>query len=163
MGIPKDFFKKMFGSKKIKIKTLGCEINVDATRIGEKLDYAQDKLDAQVWEDLQIYMPFGQGDLIKETDMINKSTRGEVYAYPPESDYGHYQYEGIKYIDPVYGIGAFYSPEYGFWSRPGVEKIPSDEPLFYGKPTAESHWDEVAIENHREQWIQVVKNAIKKG
>jgi len=26
---------------------------------------------------------------------------------------------------------------------------------------AESHWGEVAIENHKNQWVQVVKNVFK--
>lgn len=163
MGISKDFFKHTFGKQKVKIKVMGCEIKVDAERLGKKLDLAQDALDAQVWEDVQIYMPINTGDLIAQTNMINEATRGEVYLYPPESDYGHYQYEGIKYVDPEYGKGAFYSPEYGFWSRPGVEKVPSDEPLFYSNPKAKAHWGEVAMQNHRKQWVKVAKNAFKKG
>lgn len=165
MGIKKDHFKNLFGSGKMKlrIKTFGCEIEIDAENVGEKLDIAQDVLDTQIWEDVQIYMPHQDGNLINETGTLNKTTRGEVYLYPPESDYGHYQYEGIKYVDPEYNIGAFYSPDYGFWSRPGIEKIPSDEKLTYSKPTAVSHWGDEAIENHKDSWIQVVKNVFNKG
>lgn len=163
MGISKDHFKKVFGRKKINIKVFGCEIKVDVEKLGEKLDFAQDVLDAQVWDDVKMYMPMNTGSLVKATDDINKSTRGEVYLYPPEHDYGHYQHEGIKYVDPDYGVGAFYSPEYGFWSRPGIEKVPSDEPLFYSNPLAEAHWGEAAEQNHKQQWIKVTKNAFKKG
>lgn len=163
MGIPKDYFRKLFGSKKVAIKVFGCEIRVSPERLGQKLDFAQDVLDAQVWQDVQTYMPMNTGSLIKSTDDINKTTRGEVYLYPPEHDYGHYQYEGIKYVDPVYGIGAFYTPEYGYWSRPGIEKVASEEFLFYSKPTAEAHWGEVAMQNQKEQWVKVAKRALKKG
>lgn len=161
MGIGKNYFKRMFAKIKIKSVRDGCAINVSLEKFGRHMDIAQDALDAQVWSDIQNYMPMETGVLIAETDIINKSTRGEVYLYPPDSDYGHYQYEGIKYEDPDYGIGAFYSPEYGFWSRPGIEKVPSDEPLFYSRPSAESHWDETAYKNHSKQWVKVAKNAMK--
>ena len=101
------------------------------------------------------------GTLIRETDILNQSTRGEVYLYPPDSDYGHYQYEGIKYVDPDYGVGAFYSPDYGYWSRPGIEKVPSNEPLFYGRESAEAHWDEVAYRDCSKKWVKVAKQAVK--
>lgn len=163
MGIPKNYHKNTLGRKKIKVSVLGCEINVNMDRIGEKIDRAQDILDDQVWSDVQMYMPKNTGNLIQQTNMINNATRGEVYLYPPELDYGHYQYEGIKFVDPVYKKGAFYSPEYGFWSRPGVDKIPSGEPLSYSNPKAEAHWGDVAMQNHKSQWIKVAKNALKKG
>lgn len=111
--------------------------------------------------DIQQYMPLDKGTLIAETNMLNQSTRGEVYLYPPDSDYGHYQYEGIKYIDPVYKVGAFYSEDYGFWSRPGIKKIPSDEFLFYQRPEAEAHWDERARLDHEKDWLKVARRAIK--
>jgi hypothetical protein len=111
--------------------------------------------------DIQKYMPLDKGTLIAETDILNKSTRGEVYLYPPDSDYGHYQYEGIKYIDPVYKVGAFYSEDYGFWSRPGVEKIPSNTPLFYQRPEAEAHWDEKAYQAHGKEWLAVARRAVR--
>lgn len=38
--------------------------------------------------------------------------------------YARYQYYGKLYVDPVYLKGAFYSDDYGFWSRRGVKKIP---------------------------------------
>jgi len=85
---------------------------------------------------------------------------GEVYFLPPNSDYGHYQWEGIKYVDPDYGIGAFYSEDYGFWSRPGVEKIPSSDPLHYSDPNAHAHWDEYAFNMHADSWVEVVRRAL---
>lgn len=57
--------------------------------------------------------------------------------------YAHYVYTGIKYVDPVYKVGAFYSPTYGFWSRPGVKKEPTETPLVYQhkNPYSTDHWD----------------------
>lgn len=161
MGLKQNFFRDLFGKVNISKKGSGYAIELSFERFGKKIDSAQDALDAQVWSDIQKYMPIQTGSLIAQTDAINKSTRGEVYLYPPDSDYGHYQYEGEKYVDPKYGIAAFYDPEYGFWSRPGVKKIPSGEPLFYVRDTAESHWDEVAYENHRQDWIRAAKNGAR--
>lgn len=161
MGVSKNHFKGMFSKLNMKYNRGGATVSLNLERFGEKLDIAQDALDAQVWNDMQKYMPMDTGTLISETGALNATTRGEVYLYPPDSDYGHYQYEGIKYVDPLYEIGAFYNPNYGFWSREGVTKIPSDEPLFYGRDGAEAHWDEVAYQNHHKQWVKVAKNAMK--
>lgn len=128
--------------------------------IGRRLDIAQDALDSQIWTDMQQYMPRDTGNLIFETDILNKSTRGEVYLYPNDSDYGHYQYEGYVYVDPVYGVGGFYSPNYGWWSRPNVEKVKSDRKLVYTNPMAQSHWDEVAFANHGQTWLKIVKQIL---
>lgn len=161
MGISKNHFKKEFAKAKIEIKVLGCKIEVNTERFGEKLDAAQDILDEQVWQDVQTYMPINTGNLIRQTNAKNQTVRGEVYLYPPDSDYGHYQYEGIKYIDPQYGIGAFYSPSYGYWSRKGVPKIKSEETLTYGRDEAVAHWGKEAEKNYKEQWVEVVKRAMK--
>ncbi len=161
MGIPKNYFRDLFRKNNIRVSVFDCNIRVNAENIGEKLDRAQDLIDAQVWSDVQRYMPLDTGNLIEQTNMHNQATRGEVFLYPPESDYGHYQYEGVLYVDPVYDTGAFYSPEYGFWSRPGVEKVKTDRPLFYSSPDAEGHWGETAYQNHKQQWIQVGKKALR--
>lgn len=57
-----------------------------------------------------------------EMQMINSmynSTKvgsGEININVPHA---HYQHEGIKYVDPRTGKGAFYDPVNGrFWSRP---------------------------------------------
>ena len=161
MGLKKNYFRDVFGKIKVHKRGNGYAIDVSFERFGQRMDSAQDALDAQVWSDIQKYMPLKSGALIAETDILNKSTRGEVYLYPPDSDYGHYQYEGVKYVDPKYGIAAFYDPDYGYWSRPGVKKVPSDEPLFYSRDTAEAHWDEVAHQNHLKDWIRAAKNGMK--
>ncbi len=161
MGVSKNHFEKMFAKLRLKRNKGGVSISLSLEAFGRKLDIAQDALDAQVWNDVSKYMPMDTGNLISETGAINATVRGEVYLYPRDSDYGHYQYEGVKYVDPLYDIGAFYNPDYGFWSREGVKKVPSDEPLFYGRDSAEAHWDEVAYQNHHKQWVQVAKNALK--
>jgi len=161
MSIPGGYFRKQFASLAMDKVGDGYKLRFNVTGLGERIDQAQDALDAQVWNDVQQYMPIDTGNLKMQTNMLNVSTRGEVYMYDPALPYGHYQYEGIKYVDPLYGIGAFYDPEYGFWSRPNVKKVPSGEPLHYSNPKAEAHWGEVAFNNHKESWLNVVRSFIE--
>lgn len=162
MGKTYGFFERLFARLKLHKKTgNGISINLSVSSLGKRIDIAQEVLDAQVWSDLKEYMPEDTGTLISDTAALNSTTWGEVYCYPPGSDYGHYQYEGIMYADPDYGIGAFYNPDYGYWSRPGIEKIATDRKLEYGKESAEPHWDEAAYRDHKRDWIKVAKNAMK--
>lgn len=151
----------MFSKLSIDKTSEGVSIKIDLEKFGKKLDIVQDAVDSQIWMDIQKYMPLDKGALIEQTNMLNQSVRGEVYLYPPDSDYGHYQYEGIKYVDPVYGVGAFYSEDYGYWSRPGIEKVPSEEFLVYQRPEAEAHWDERAYAEHSKDWLKVARRALR--
>lgn len=65
-----------------------------------------------------------------------------------KSPYAHYMYEGIVFVDPEYGVGAFYSSDYGFWSRKDVKKVPSNPERNFdyqkNNPYATDHWDKAA-------------------
>lgn len=161
MGIAKGYFKTVFSKLNIQQTKGGVAVSLNLERLGKKIDIAQDALDAQVWSDMKQYMPHDTGNLIADTERLNQSTRGEVYKFDPASDYGHYQYEGILYVDPVYNVGAFYDPAYGYWSRPGIEKIPSERKLEYTQPQAVSHWDEEAARKHKKEWINVAKRSVR--
>lgn len=162
MSIPKNYFRNLFGKLNIDKEENGAAVKIRFERMGKNVDIAQDVLDAQVWNDMQKYMPIDTGNLIQETNMLNMSTRGEVYTYPPSLDYGHYQYEGWQYVDPKYGVAGFYNKDTGeFWSRKGVEKVKSDKPLFYSNPLAEAHWDEKAYYAHNKEWVKAVKRALR--
>lgn len=138
----------------------GYRLNIDYTGIGARIDATQGALDAQVWQDVQRYMPRDTGNLISNTNALNSTVRGKVYLYPPDSDYGHYQHEGIKYIDPVYHCAGFMTPD-GWRSRKDVTKIPSNQKLKYTDPNAQAHWGEVAYENHSQQWLELVKRGLE--
>ena len=58
-----------------------------------------------------------------------------------ESPYAHYQYEGKKYVMDN-GKSAYYSPDYGFWSKKGEKKHDSGEKLIYHTAGTGHHWDE---------------------
>lgn len=159
-GLPENYYKQKFGEFKLHKTGNGYALRFDFSPVGIKMDQAQDALDRQVWADVQRYMPLDTGNLKSQTNVLNANTRGRVYMYPPESDYGHYQYEGKVYVDPLYHVAAFYSPYYGFWSRPGVKKIPSERNLTYSQPMAQAHWGEVAYNNHKDEWVEVVRRAL---
>lgn len=163
MGIEKDHFERIFKNISYKKNFSGnaVSINLDLAELGRRLDIAQEALDMQVWADIQNYMARDTGSLIQLTNIENMATRGEVYFLPPNSDYGHYQWKGIKYVDPEYLKGGFYTEDYGWWSRPGVEKIPTEDKLQYSDPNARAHWDEVAFENHADSWVEVVRRALR--
>lgn len=82
-------------------------------------DKRHHKLNAILISRLREKMPRKSGIMSANTreDGINMV----VVATP----YAHYQNVGEIYIDPVYKKGAFFNQNYGFWSRPGVKKIPS--------------------------------------
>ena len=164
MNVVADFFKRLFG-KKINIKQGNVSFTLDLSYTGAKLDKAQAALDAQVWSDMKQYMPYDSGTLIEQTERLNNSLHGEVYYYDPSLPYAHYQYEGLLYVEPepYPQVGGFYNPSYGWWSIPGVTKVPTDIPLKYTSPTAVAHWGEVAYNNHHKQWVAVAKAACKKG
>ena len=107
-------------------------------------------------------MPNKTGNLISRTEALNKATKGRVYYYNPNVSYGHYQYEGYIYEDPVYHVGGFTDGS-RWWSRKGVKKVKSDRPLTYpSNPMAEAHWNEVAFANHKKQWVDVVRRELKR-
>lgn len=72
------------------------------------------------------------------------------FALHYKSPYAHYIYTGEVYVDPLYGVGGFYDPTYGWWSRPGITKIPSGRGFKHfnhnTNPKAIDHWD-IAAEN----------------
>lgn len=160
MGLIKDYFFRRIKTMDFVESGTGYDINVNwSGHIGRNLDTAQDALDAQVWIDVQRYMPRDTGALIGETNAVNMSTRGEVYLYPDNSAYGHYQYEGIVYVDPVTRAGGFLTRD-GWRSRRGVQKVPTERRLIYKNPTATARWGETAITNHKEQWKDLVNRIL---
>ncbi len=149
--------------KKINLEKTGngYKLSIDYSGIGARLDRAQSALDSQVWQDVQRYMPHDTGNLISNTNALNATVRGRVYLYPPDSDYGHYQHEGVVYVDPKYGYGGFKTKD-GWRSRKDVKKIPSNRKLKYTDPNARDHWGEYAYEQHKGQWLDLVKRALGK-
>lgn len=142
----------------------GYQLDINCSNIGRKLDYAQLAVDTQAWQDIQRYMPLSTGQLVRETNTLNASVlgSGKVYVYPPNNAYGHYQYMGIVYKDPVYNVGGFYSDNYGWWSRRGISKVKSTQLLKYSQPNARREWGQYAIDHHKNDWMKVFRRAMER-
>lgn len=87
--------------------------------------YVQRVVDETFMHYMKLKMP------IKDYGLVNNTRNPKGGLVTVEEAYAHYQNEGILYVDPDYKVGAFYSPSYGYWSRPKVKKIPSTRKLEY--------------------------------
>jgi hypothetical protein len=111
-------------------------VGVIKARLGITPDgRVQRKFQSLCQEYMDKYVPYRDGNLRKNLDMSNPTQI--VY----ESPYAHYQYEGVLWVMEN-GKGAYYSPSYGFWSKPGVPKTRTDTPLTYHTAGTGDHWDE---------------------
>ncbi len=90
---------------------------------------------------------------------VNIQTDGIIYQSPD----AHYQYVGKKYVDPKYKKGAFYSPDYGYWSRPGITKIATSENLNYHTPGTGSYWDKKMWTSKGEKVVEELQQYVDRG
>lgn len=117
---------------------------------------------AQEWKRLiDPYTPHDTGTL-----QSNVSLRPFEIEY--NSRYAHYMYTGEIYVDPIYNVGGFYSEGYGWWSRLGVEKIPSGRSFAHfntnTNPNATDHWDVVAANSGQlDKFTRTLNAALKSG
>ena len=102
------------------------------------------------------YVPYRDGNLRKNVDLSNP--RQIVY----ESPYAHYQYEGVLYVMDN-GKGAYYSPNYGFWSKPDVRKIRTSTPLNYHTAGTGDHWDERMKSAEMDSLVSDLQKFVDKG
>lgn len=140
------------------IMQVTSEIKLDERKILNKV--TNDQFGMQVsreWKRLiDKYTPRDLGYLIQNYQLL-------PFAIWYKEIYAHYAYMGEKYVDPIYGVGAFYSPDYGFWSRPEVEKIPSGEKLKF-KGFGTDHWDEKAAKSGElDKLYRIINNGLSTG
>lgn len=102
------------------------------------------------------YVPRDDGNLRRNVDLSDPTKI--VY----ESPYAHYQYEGKLYVMDN-GKGAYYSPEYGFWSKKGVAKQPTNIDLVYHTAGTGHHWDERMKSAEMDDVINKVQKYIDRG
>lgn len=104
------------------------------------------------------YTPFGETGLLLKTAILRPSTI--VYVMP----YSRYLWEGKLMVDPITKKGAFYSPDYGFWSRPGVQKELTNRPLnFRGAPLRGPRWVERAWIDNKQQILDSTQKFVDRG
>lgn len=105
--------------------------------------------------------PYTPGKHIHDAGVSGTSIgSGEVVWDSPDANY---LYEGKLMVDPITLKGAFYSPNYGFWSRPNVQKImdPSGRDLIYhGGGLRGSHWFDRMIEDKMDELEKGIEEII---
>lgn len=166
MAIGKNYFRNLFKKLNINVKEDSVSVNINMTRFGRKLDNAQDALDNEFLTRMIQHVPGEDGGALRadiKTFNETNGKRGVIYAYNPNGvPYGHYQNQGILYVDPKTGKGSFYTPEYGHWSRPGVEKVPTNRLLHYKNPEARRDWARYTAEHEKEAIVEAAKNGFRK-
>ena len=101
------------------------------------------------------YVPYRDGNLRTIVDV-----KPDSITY--ESPYAHYQYEGKKYVMDN-GKSAYYSPDYGFWSKKGEKKHDSGEKLIYHTSGTGHHWDERMKSAEMQDVVKEVQDYINRG
>lgn len=105
------------------------------------------------------YVPYS-GDTGRYHLRENVDIQADSITY--EMPYAHYQYEGKKYVMDN-GKSAYYSPDYGFWSKKGEKKHDSGEKLIYHTAGTGHHWDERMKSVEMEDVIKAVQDYINRG
>ena len=106
---------------------------------------------------MRLKMPQDTGMMISNTKNVEP---GLIEVQTP---YAHYMNEGILYVDPKYKKGAFFNENYGYWSRPGIGKVPSSTPLnYHGGAQRGAHFVERTINENTDDIIKAGQKEIDK-
>lgn len=108
--------------------------------------------------------PYVAGKHIHEQGVIaTKIGSGQVIWNSPDANY---LYDGNLMVDPITLKGAFFSPTYGYWSRPNTPKImdPSGRKLEYHSGGKRGdHWFDRMIENEMDELVEGTQNIANGG
>ena len=143
-------------------------VTLDMSRFEEQFRRAQYQLDGAVMSSMVPFMPMITGSFINATRAASASIQGsgEVYAaYAPQ---GRYLYMGKVMVDRDTGKGPYKIPtgpggEYVLRFRKGATLVPTNRPLKYSSPRAQSHWFDVAKEKDGKTWVKNVKKTAGGG
>lgn len=117
----------------------------------------QKVVDTSFIHHMRLKMPYDVGMMVANT----RNPEGGLVTV--ETPYAHYMNEGIKYVDPITGKGAFYSESYGFWSRPNTKKVPSNESLnYHGGPNRGAHFVERTISDDFNEIVREAQEELDK-
>lgn len=108
--------------------------------------------------------PYLPGKHIHESGVIaTKIGDGQVVWNSVDANY---HYEGKLMVDPITLKGAFFSPNYGFWSRPNTAKImdPKGRNLEYHKGGKRGNrWFDRMIDSEMDELVKGVQNIVSGG
>ena len=107
---------------------------------------------------MRLKMPFDSGMMMANV----RNPRGGLVTV--ETPYAHYMNEGILYVDPITGKGAFHDSITGmFWSRPNTKKVPSSISLNYqGAPERGAHFVERTANENFEDILNAAQEELNK-
>ena len=80
------------------------------------------------------------------------------------TDDANYLYEGNLMVDPITLKGAFFSPNFGYWSRPDTPKImdPKGRKLeYHGGGLRGSKWFDRMIEKEMDELVNGVQHIVR--
>lgn len=149
----------MKGRERMKINTTvgNVSIKIDTKRIDRNLKEAQKLLNMQVVADCDPLIPFQQGTLRNSVNYPQGIYGGEIEYNTP---YAHYQYMGEVYGPNIHirdadgNITGWYSPP---------KKHPTGRQLQYHTAGTGDHWFERAKEQHKDEWVRLVKQTAGRG
>lgn len=137
------------------------DIDISDARIRRNLKEAQKLLNMQVVADCDPLIPFQQGALRNSVTYPDGIYGGTIQWGGEEVDvpYAHYQYVGEEYgpniprYDDNGNLVGYYSPP---------KKNPTGRPLTYHTDGTGDHWLEKAKEQHKDEWVRLVKQTAGK-
>ena len=95
--------------------------------------------------------------------------RGNVFidanSITYEQPYARYMYYGKKMVMEN-GKSAYYSPDYGFWSKPkekGGKKTVTNEDLIYHTPGTGAYWDKKMWSAEKDNVLAEVQAYVNRG
>ena len=100
------------------------------------------------------YVPMDEDNLRENVTLLPNAV---IY----ESPYARYQYYG-KLMVMSNGKGAFYSPDYGFWSKKGEKKILTDIDLNYHTPGTGPFWDREMVSAEIDDVVKEVQELFRR-
>lgn len=121
----------------------------------------QQYIDNFVFTHSEPYLPGPH--LYRDSLASNKFGQGQVIWNTPDANY---LYEGKLMVDPITLKGAFYSPNYGYWSRPDTQKImdPKGRNLTYhGGGLRGKEWFDRMIKAEMDNLVAGVQNFVNGG
>ena len=108
--------------------------------------------------------PYVPGKHIHDSGVIStKIGSGQVIWNTNDANY---LYDGKLMVDPITLKGAFFNPNYGFWSRPNTQKImdPNGRNLeYHGGGLRGPKWFDRMIDNEMSELITGTQNIVNGG
>lgn len=108
------------------------------------------------------FVPGGMKSHLNQNVAIATDGSAVMYLSPGAT----YLYYGKLMVDPKTGKGAFYSPDYGYWSRPakyGIAKVVTDKDLKYHTPGTGARWDELMLTSKGDEVVKNVQKYVERG